>query len=83
MGLAVGEPLQGLDTFYVLVPGFELARTLGEITLRVFTLKGFGGWRTLAGLGRFFVCWSQGSRKLEPWADICQRLRRIFKLNQY
>jgi hypothetical protein len=25
----------------------------------------------------------QGSRKLQPWAEISERLRRIFKLNQY
>jgi hypothetical protein len=25
----------------------------------------------------------QGSRKLQPWAEFSERLRRIFKLNQY
>jgi hypothetical protein len=24
---------------------------------------------------------SQGCRKLQPWAEICERLRRYFKLN--
>ena len=30
-----------------------------------------------------FIGLTQGSRKLEPWADISQRLRRISKLDHY
>ena len=39
--------------------------------------------RTLAGLERLWVGRSQGSRKLELWAEISERLRRNFKLNHY
>jgi hypothetical protein len=45
--------------------------------------EGFGGWGTLSGFNVFHVIVPQGSRKLEPWARISQRLRRISKLNQY
>ena len=41
------------------------------------TLKGFGDWRTLSGLERLWSDSPQGSRKLEPWAEISERLRRI------
>jgi len=39
--------------------------------------------RTLAGLEHLWVGRSQGSRKLEPRAEISERLRRNFKLNHY
>ena len=29
------------------------------------------------------MCGPPGFSFLEPWAEICERLRRIFKLNQY
>ena len=67
-------------------PGFELARTLGTTIKGVLTLKGFANRLTLSGLVRYENYFSQGSRKLEPWAEISERLRRNlvnFKLMQY
>jgi len=49
----------------------------------VLTLKGFGGWRTLSGLSFNFWLRTQGSRKLEPWAKISQRLRRKFEQRKF
>jgi hypothetical protein len=47
------------------------------------TLKAFAIWPTLSALNFFFSRVSQGCRKLQPWAEIGERLRRYFKLNQY
>jgi len=58
-------------------PGFELARTLGQAIKHETTLKGFVLRRTLSGLEFFLCAGSQGSRKLEPSAEISQRLRRF------
>ena len=61
-------------------PGLELATTLGiEPYKCVQTLKGFVLRRTLSGLDNIST-YTQGSRKLEPWARISQRLRRNFKV---
>jgi len=46
------------------------------------TLKGLGGWRTLSELETPFNVMVPGFSFLEPWAEISERLRRIFKLNQ-
>ena len=43
------------------------------------TLKGFLSIETLSGFGRDSEFFPQGSREtLEPWAEISERLRRIF-----
>jgi len=63
-------------------PGFELARTLGTIQKGVLTLKGFVGWQTLSGFNQKLGPLIPGlSLALQPWAEISQRLRRIFQLN--
>ena len=64
-------------------PGFELARTPGH-ELKISLNPGRvrqppNPFRVGADVCRL----TQGSRKLEPWADISERLRRIFKLNHY
>jgi hypothetical protein len=58
------------------IPGFELARTLGQLPKIVTTLKGFHGWRTLSGLERFLCLVPRVVAALQPWAAISQRLRR-------
>ena len=56
--------------------GWSASDNLGAHTSKLRTLKGFAVRRTLSGLEFLFDCWSQGSRKLEPWAEISERLRR-------
>jgi len=57
-------------------PGLELATTLG-LDIKAFeTLKGFANCRTLSGFHRSYNR-TQGCRKLQPWAEISERLRRI------
>jgi len=46
-------------------------------TKGVLTLKGFRNWRTLSGFRRIWIH-VPGFSSLEPWAEISQRLRRIF-----
>jgi len=41
------------------------------------TLKGFDGRRTLSGFNQIFIRIPRVLAKLEPWAEISQRLRRL------
>jgi hypothetical protein len=72
------------------------AEGVRKFQLRVASTLGFAGEErpnaesvsgrslaTLSALNFFLSRASQGCRKLQPGAEIRERLRRIFKLNQY
>jgi hypothetical protein len=90
------DPLRTLPRFQVLVQfeitakafanfssGLELATTLGHTRQKNSTLQAWARLRprTLSALGSLFSGKNPGLK--QPWAEICERLRRIFKLNQY
>jgi len=43
------------------------------------TLKGFGNWRTLSGLIARYIGVPRVLAALEPWAEISERLRRLWR----
>jgi hypothetical protein len=61
----------------------RVASTLGLTKKSDPTLKAFANaiWPTLSALNFSFSHLSQGCRKRQPWAEISERLRRIFELN--
>jgi hypothetical protein len=60
----------------------RVASTLGLTEKSDPTLKAFANavWPTLSALN-FFVSYVPGLSQAQPWAEICERLRRYFKLN--
>src|SRR5215213_8930434 len=66
-------------------PGFERSREPWGNNLKLHqTLKGLDSCRTLAGFVDYFCDLIPGlSLRLQPWAEISERLRRNFKLMHY
>jgi hypothetical protein len=73
------NPFRVAPYFLFVYPGFERQREPWVTTIDkcVQTLKGFADRGTLSGLHLILYSCTQGSRKLEPWAEISQRLRRF------
>ena len=65
-----------LKAFANFSPELERSDNPGLAQIIYQTLKGFGGQQTLSGFLSIFNSSTQGSRYLEPWAEISERLRR-------
>jgi len=58
----VEAPATTMGTQNIKIENPEKGLTVGEPFLRV---------------NKYYLFWTQGSRKLEPWAEISERLRRL------
>jgi len=65
--------------FANLSPGFEEREPWVCDIKRIQTLKGFANCVTLSGLLLVYPTDPQGCRKLQPWAEISERLRRFMQ----